>query len=394
MKRLYKNIIGMVLFSRFLIFITVLIGSSITLNPNVPNVPGANVKINIPVANLLVRWDSIYYFNMTINGLDWFRSATILSSNIECWAFRPFFPIILASLRLPIVWLGDYESCLLTALWWNIIAFLLAATYFYKLTKVIYDQRIANLATLFLCISPATVFFVAPYPESTYLLLITASFFYLEKNKTQLSALLSFLAGFTRPEGILTSILFGLKALAAKERKRVTLLLCSFFVLLPLPIYMLFSYIMTNNFYMPIYKETIWPKMRLADLLSDIMLGGHKYNIAFSIIPFITLVIIALCLISYFLNSCGKKSQISKIDFHLKEKQTPYFIYTVLLVIFFLYAADFNSFTRYVSLLLPIYWATSIWASKNVMRIFILASIYVSLMIIGTLLYVNWYPFI
>jgi len=397
--KLPRNLLSAVFLSRLLILVTVLIGSSIILNHNIPSVSGSNPKIGVPVLNGLVRWDSIYYFNITLNGLSWYRSATIQSTNIECWAFRPFFPMIVASLRWPIASIGDYESCLIAAFCWNIIAFLLAAVFFYKLTEILYDAKVASLATLFLCISPAAVFFVAPYPESTYLLLITASFFFVEKEKTKLSTSLSFLAGFTRPEGILTSILMGLKGLAKRGKKGIMLLVCAVFLVLPLPIYMLFSYVMTSNFYMPIYKEQIWPKTPFVYLFFDIIHGGHTYLPNFGLIPFltltlpfVTLAIVTLCLAGYFIHFSRKN--LPKVDLHLKEKQTPYFIYMLLVVAFFLYASDFNSFTRYVSLLLPMYWMTSLWAGKSRVRTFFLASIYIILMIIGTLLYINWYSFI
>jgi len=376
-----KDLVGIVLFSRLLIILIVIVSSVIPdfLQNGVP-------RVKIPILGLFAKWDSFYYIDIATYGY---------SLKAEFWAFRPFYPLILWSLGSPLTgFLGKWESFLIAGVFWNIFAFSLAAIYLYKLTKLLIDEETAYLTVLLLSMFPATVFFTAVYPESTYLLLVVASLYYLEKGRIPLAALLATLAGFTRPEGFLLFIPFVWKAFTLKGNEKLKSLLGSMTVAYTLPAFMLYGYVITGDPFISFTVESSWPKATLWQCLVFGFREGLDKLTVYSIST-IVLVIAILSVVLYFFHFRVSKwgfSVASKLDRH--DKRMPYYLWTILLLGVFLYTGEYAGFSRYASILFPILWSNALWVKKKQTRLLVLLSLYVSLMALGTMFFVNWYYFI
>lgn len=377
-----KAVVGTVLFSRLLVFGVALVGS-IVVNHSV-DVPKVNFGTNIPVLELFANWDTVYYFDIAAKGIMGYQ-----------WAFRPLYPFILGILRLPFGGLGVNESSLVVGVGWNTFALVLAAIYLYKFTELMYDQKSAYNTVLLLSIIPGAVFFTAPYPESTYLLLMVASFFYLEKNRTLPATILGFLAAFTRTEGFLIFIPFMLKALFSRGKERLRTFLSSVIIFLSLPIFMFFSYLITADPFISFKTFLPWSKTMLIDVITNIFNNSPTYGLPVCLISITVLVISSWALVTHFFSFHFKSKKLT-VNFKQssKDRQTPYFLFASFLLVFFVSIGEIKSFPRYASTLFPILWANSLWISGNPTKNYLLSSLYTSLMVLGTLLFTNWYPFI
>lgn len=378
-----KEIVGSVLFSRFLILIIAFAG--VIVVPHGIEVPRATFETSIPVLERFASWDTVHYFEIAVNG-----TADYV------WAFRPLFPTILAVLRLPLTGvLGANSASLIAGMVWNLFALVLAALYLYKLTELLYDKKSAHFTVLLLLISPAAVFFTAPYPAATYLLLAVASLYYFEKKQTVVAAILGFLAGLTRPEAFLLCILFLLKALFSSGKERLRTFFVSVVVALSLPFFMFFSYLVTGDPFISFSAEAVWPKTTFMDVITGFWHNDFAYGWEVCIISAVVLVFVVWTLVTHFF-SLHFKSKRPTVSFKqsLKDRKTPYFLYTVFLLVLFICCGEFKSFSRYVLTMFPLLWANSLWANGNPTRTYVLFSLFVSLMAFGTLLFTNWYPFI
>jgi hypothetical protein len=75
--------------------------------------------------------------------------------------------------------------------------------YLYKLTKLDFDDGVAQKAILFLSIFPTAYFLSAPYTEGLFFALVIASFYYARLSRWAASGFLAFLAALTRISGLL-----------------------------------------------------------------------------------------------------------------------------------------------------------------------------------------------
>ncbi len=396
-----RELLAVVLFSRFLVAFIAIASDSVIPKGlvNVPFLSNFWFPYVVPL-ELFAKWDSFYYLHIAIEGY----------VKYELLAFRPLYPLLMRII-LNIV---GYSNWAIGGLAWNTFALTLAAIYLYRLTNLLLDQESARYTVLFLSVVPAAVFFTAMYPESTYLLLITASFYYLEKNQISRAILLSVLAGFTRPEGFLTFIPFIWKAFILKE-KRSKLLVGSAMILFTLPAFMFYSYAVTGDPYMPFEIESKWGKTRFQDLvnrvLSDQSISASSQ--AIYSISTIVLVNVILSLIVYILDlrSRGLLSITLRPIYDgrmplrpiydgritlrpIYDGRMPYYLFTFILVCTFLLVGEYASFPRFTACLFPILWSNAIWIKKRSIRVYLLLSLYVSLMTIGTSFFINWYFFV
>ena len=99
-------------------------------------------------------------------------------------------------------------------------------------------------------------------------------------------------------------------------------------------------------------------------------------------------------LLTHYVNFDSKSKKIA-INFKLfKDKQTLYYIFAIVLLTFFVLVGEIKSFPRYTSTLFPFLWANSLWINDNHTKFFLISTLYTSLMVLGTLLFTNSYPFI
>ncbi len=133
------------------------------------------------------RWDVIHYQRIAAQGYTDHQSSV----------FPPLFP---ALTKVVGTVLGGHH--LLAALLVSNLSFLVALIYFYKLTQLDYDREVARRATLYLAIFPTAFFFLVPYSESLFFLLVVL-FFYAARHQCWTAASVAAgLAGFTKIQGL------------------------------------------------------------------------------------------------------------------------------------------------------------------------------------------------
>ncbi len=156
-------------------------------------------------------------------------------------AFFPMYPILVK--LVSIITFGNY---LVAALLVSNICFLLGITYFYKLTKNIFDQSVAFWSCLFIIFSPTSFYFGSVYTESLFFLLIILAFYFYEKENYILSSIFGAFSSLTRLIGIFLSVTL---VKIAKRKNYLSLFIVPFGLI----VYMLYLKITFNN---PLYFLT------------------------------------------------------------------------------------------------------------------------------------------
>jgi phosphatidylinositol glycan class V len=143
------------------------------------------------------RWDGVHFTHIAQYGY-------IYENNI---AFFPLYPLTTNLLSKYIiknvVSINDYESILLSSIFTNIFISLITTIYLYKLTKLLFNnEQMAFTSSMIFIFNPATIFFIAPYSESLFLMLTIISFYFLYENKYFISLSLFSLSCLTRSNGL------------------------------------------------------------------------------------------------------------------------------------------------------------------------------------------------
>ena len=155
--------------------------------------------------DLPARWDTGWYLGIATEQYSWNPELTDRQQNI---AFFPAFPMLMRYLspvlgRQPL-WTGVLIS--LTAFFWALVYLLRLAR-----DELGSDEQAAAVVTL-LAAYPFAVFFSAAYSESLFLLTTVAAVYHFRREQLWRAAAWGVVAGLTRPNGCLLSVVLGLMA--------------------------------------------------------------------------------------------------------------------------------------------------------------------------------------
>ena len=168
-----------------------------------------------PVRNLLARWDAFWYLDIASRGYHW-NGNPLEQQNV---VFFPLYPLLM---RLFGAAIGGHA--LAAGLCVSLAAFLLALTYFWRWTADRLGANVATGAVWLLSAFPLALFFSAVYTESLYLLIVVGACYYAERRQFGRSALVGFLGGLVRPNGLLLAVPIAWTAfIADRDRRRTTL---------------------------------------------------------------------------------------------------------------------------------------------------------------------------
>ncbi len=294
---------------------------------------------------LLVRWDSIHYLEIALNG---FGAPS---------TFFPFYPflITLFSLFLPTIFSGF------------LISFLSLAAALYYLNLILEEAGLGKIygRTVILLLSfPAALFFSLIYTESLFFFLVIAFFYYLQKRYWRVAALLGFLAVLTRNVGIflwpvylvflLTTLYdFNLgkfwKNLAALIKKK------EFWFSLAIPaglfLYCFYCYLQFGDWLTFIrsqqgwaqWRAFVWPWKTFANFFKIIFLDSIGET---SLYNFIRIVII---------EGGSFLLLLAATIYWLKKKHWPYAVFCLLNTLLFSFMYPMLSVNRYVVVVFPIF---------------------------------------
>jgi hypothetical protein len=164
--------------------------------------PGGWVGVPSWWLNAWTTFDSQYFLHIAINGYTPKTSA-----------FFPLYPLLLKIAG---------NNILVAATWGIIVSntnFFIALYYFYKLTRLDFNGRMARLSVLIIAFFPTTAFFSAVYSESLFSLLAVGTFYYVRRNCWSMAALCAILAALTRNSGPIISIMLGVEYWQAKRKR-------------------------------------------------------------------------------------------------------------------------------------------------------------------------------
>jgi hypothetical protein len=192
------------------------------------------------------HWDAIIYIHIAQSG---YHPPFDL-------AFFPLYPLLIAMIAHP---LGSGSYLAVGMLLSN--GMLLGAMFIvYELAKEMGGDQIARRTLLYLCIFPTAFFFFTAYNESLFLLLTSATFLALRRQRWWLAGLLGFLSILTRSTGLLIAVPFAYELLFNRARVIATgqSLLSRFIPILLIPcgllLYCMYCWILTGD---PIVFATV-----------------------------------------------------------------------------------------------------------------------------------------
>ena len=335
-------------------------------------------NVPVPFFNLFARWDSNMYLSIASNGYS-------VSSN---WAFRPLFPMFLRVSSIPFSTFFSIDASLAVGGFFLDAVFFLAALFvIHNLTQRLFSERVADTAVLLLAFCPAGVFFSAIYPESLYLLLLAISFYFIALEKNRLSGVTGYFAGLTRPEGIFIALpvfLKSFKAKAAVKQKISSFVPCLITLCSLLTIFML-AWLVTGNVSVVFSSELGWDRVTLWQAILSPSRALNWGFLEFYVASVSTIAISVASVSGFFIQNRTRLSE---------HPLLPYYVYALSLLLFYLVVADAKSLTRYLSALVPVYWALALWMEKKKFAKPVVLTLFAVQMVVGTVLFVNWYPFV
>jgi hypothetical protein len=159
-----------------------------------------------PILDLPLRWDAEWYVGLAKGGYRWDGSPGVL----ENIAFFPAYPLMLRVAA----WATGAADSVVRWYWTGVIlstALLGAALWFLaRLGDLLVGPSTGHRAALLCAVYPWSIYFGLPYTESLFLLACCAATYRFLTKRHAEAFVWALIAGLTRPNGILLSLLFGM----------------------------------------------------------------------------------------------------------------------------------------------------------------------------------------
>ncbi len=139
------------------------------------------------------RWDAPHYLDIAKN---WYNPDPTQDA-YNFIVFFPLYPILIRAITF------DFNYINFSALIISNLTSIIALIYLYKLTKLDFNDTVAQKAVLFLSVFPTAYFLSAPYTEGLFFATVIASLYYARLGKWPLAGFLSLLAALSRLGGLL-----------------------------------------------------------------------------------------------------------------------------------------------------------------------------------------------
>lgn len=180
-------------------------------------------------------WDAPHFLYIAQN---WYTSIGDPANFI---VFFPMYPL-LTSILLPIIKVPEIAGIFIST-----ICIGLSIPIFYKLVKLVSDQKISYRSLWYLLIFPTSFFLTAPYSESLYLLLWSISFLSAFKGNWKIAGISAGLASFTRNFGLLILPALLIQWFQSKNRKYSDLISIIFPTVFTTGAYLLINRLVYND---------------------------------------------------------------------------------------------------------------------------------------------------
>lgn len=188
-----KKIIGIILFSKLVIFFMVFAAYNLLPFSQGSYLANFHILDKISLQTVFSTWDAQHYLSLAMHGY---------MSNLASDRFFPLFPLLIRIF-------SPVTGYLLGGIIVANIASLIGCIYFYLFTKDFFqNEKVAFISLLVLLCFPTTFFFSLIYSEGLFLCFVMMSFYYLYKKQIFLSALSIFFIPLIRPTGIFILVPF------------------------------------------------------------------------------------------------------------------------------------------------------------------------------------------
>jgi hypothetical protein len=215
--------------------------------------------------DLPARWDTGWYLGIAMDGYEW--NAAYRPEQQQNIAFFPAVPMLMRYLsplfgRQPL-WTGVGLS---------LVAFFVGLIYLLRLARQeIGDEGAAVAAVTFMATYPFAVFFSAAYTEGLFFLAIVAAVYHFRNDRLWTAAVWGLIAGLTRPNGCLLSIVLGLMAIASRKNGLASRLLAAAAPGIGMLIFSAYIYALTGNPFQWAAQNVAWGRVyrSLDSVVSD-----------------------------------------------------------------------------------------------------------------------------
>ena len=191
--------------------------------------PSINQISQEPLRGLPARWDATWYMEIARAG---YRYDPRLGPDVQqSIVFFPLYPMLIRTLaafttpeRPATMQVPGYIEMRLVHLAWSgllisLLAFACALVVVYRWAELHAGSDAAAGTVALLSTYPFAVYFSAPYTEALFLLLACGACYAFERGRLFLAGAAGLLAGLTRPNGVMVSLVLGLLALAPLRRR-------------------------------------------------------------------------------------------------------------------------------------------------------------------------------
>lgn len=151
----------------------------------------------ITMLDVWTRWDGPFYVQIAVSGYD-------ARPPLPTIVFFPLYPALIRVVAT--AGGGDPVTFWVAAVGISLVSLAVAVGYLVALARIDLGEHVARRAALYLLAFPTTLFLSATYPESLFLALSVASFYYTRRGRWWLVGLLGLAASLTRPYGALLAI--------------------------------------------------------------------------------------------------------------------------------------------------------------------------------------------
>jgi hypothetical protein len=328
--------------------------------------------------NLFTAWerlDALWFLRIATQG--YFKTDASA-------AFFPLYPALIAALSFV---LGGHPFA--ASLVISNGAFLGALMVLYVLSRHELSEEVARRAVLYAAVFPTAFFFLAPYSESLFLLLVLLSFWSARRGRWELAGVFGILAALTRNLGVLLVPALAVEAIhqwrsSGKQGWPVKRLAWAAVPAVGLGAYLLYWQVFSGDWLAPLHQQANWQR-ELANPLVTLGKGTREAFRYIGIYP----------------------GGYHTLDWLIAVPVLGAGIYAVLRFrpVYGLYAAamlivplasmfgarPLIAFSRYALPVFPIYWAFAKWTEgrRAAHEVLLVAS--AALLGLMTLLFVNWY---
>jgi Mannosyltransferase (PIG-V) len=379
----------------FMVFLCVRVGLSVLALLAVALLPhpsaigeaaGIPQPVNVPgwlAPTISPGWHNLFTAWERFDALWFLRIAT--AGYTEGDGSAAFFPLYPMLIRIASPVLGGHP--LAAGILISNAAFLGALIVLYFLTASEFDEPVARRTILYLAIFPTAYFFLAPYSESLFLLLVVTSLWAARRRKWAVAGVAGALAAATRNVGVLLILPLALEAvLQHRERgdRLATRLLWSAAVAVGTIAYLVFWQGFGGDALAPVHQQTTWQReatFPLATAVSGtreafrwigIYPGGYHLLDWLIVVPAVAAAVWATMRTRLPFAAYAWASLLAPLSLVFAPR-------------------PFMSFPRFLLAVFPLFWATAVWAGRRAGVHETVVAVSASGLGLMTVLFVNWY---